>query len=142
MLRKRLQRAGLDLPVIGGFEVVYKAKRKVWVLHINLVIVGGDNKAHERFKASFEDSDIERPIMGVPLNDPAEQLSYVLKFNTYHRPYEQKGSARSEAKPLNGREHAALVKWMRRLQFQDFLFLVNARRKGGSRIVLQAKAND
>jgi hypothetical protein len=130
MLRKRLQRAGLDVPVIGGFEVVYKAEAKVWVLHINLVIIGGGKEAHKVFRKSFEASDMDRPIVSVRLSDPAEQLSYVLKFTTYHRPYERQGAAKSPAKPLNGRQHAALVKWMSQLEFKDFLLLINARRSG------------
>jgi hypothetical protein len=129
-LRKRLKRAGLDVPVIGGFEVVYKARRKVWVLHINLVIFGGTENAHENFETSFDNSDIDRPVDSATLNDPAEQLSYVLKFTTYHRPYERQSSAKSPAKPLNGRDHARLVEWMSELEFGDFLFLVNARRNG------------
>jgi hypothetical protein len=116
-LRKRLQRAGLDVPVIGGFEIVYKAKNNAWVLHANLVIIGGGKEAHKAFKKSFEASDMDRPVVSVKLSDPAEQLSYILKFNTYHRPYEQRGSTRSMAKPLNGRDHARLVEWMSRLQF-------------------------
>jgi hypothetical protein len=129
-LRKRLQRSGLDVPVIGGFEVVYKAKRKVWVLHINLVVVGGDKEAHKKFRKGFDGSDLDRPLISAKLTDPAQQLSYVLKFSTYHRPYEQQGPAKSPAKSLNGRQHAALVKWMSRFEFKDLLFLVNARRSG------------
>jgi hypothetical protein len=130
LLRKRLQRAGLDVPVIGGFEVVYKARRKVWVLHVNLVMIGGDKKTHKNFKRSFDSSDIDRPVDSATLNDPAKQLSYVQKFATYHRPYERQGAAKSPAKPLNGRQHAALVKWMSQLEFKDFLLLINARRSG------------
>jgi hypothetical protein len=129
-LRKRLKRAGLDVPVVGGFEVVYKARRKVWVLHINLMILGGTEKAHDNFETSFEASDLDRPVVSVKLSDPAEQLSYVLKFGTYHRPYERQGAAKSPAKPLNGRQHAALVEWMSKLEFGDFLLLINARRRG------------
>ena len=45
-LRKRLSRNGLnDAAVIGGYEIVYRAKSKTWVLHINLVVIGGTNKA-------------------------------------------------------------------------------------------------
>jgi hypothetical protein len=130
LLRKRLQRAGLNVPVIGGFEVVYKAKRKIWVLHINLVIVGGDKEAHERFKKTFDGSDIDRPVMSTNLTDPAEQLSYVLKFTTYHRPFEQQSSGKSPAKSLNGRQHATLVEWMSQFEFKDFLLLINVRRRG------------
>jgi hypothetical protein len=130
LLRKRLLRAGLNVPVIGGFEVVYKAKRKVWILHINLLIVGGKKEAHEAFKETFDDSIFDRPIMATELNDPVEQLSYISKFTTYHRPYEQQGPARTPAKPLNGKQHAALITWMSRFEFKDFLLLINARRRG------------
>ena len=130
MLRKRLQRAGLDVPVIGGFEMVYKARRKVWILHINLVIVGGEKEAHEAFEKTFDDSDLERAVDSADLNDPAKQLSYISKFTTYHRPYEQRGSDKPPAKPLNGKQHAALVAWMAQFKFKDFLLLINARRRG------------
>jgi hypothetical protein len=106
LLRKRLERAGLGkVPVIGGFEIVYKAKRQVWVLHINLVAIGGKKRAHKKFKQAFKSSDIGRPISREKLNDPADQLSYILKFGTYHRPHEQHGSVKATAKPLNPREH-------------------------------------
>jgi hypothetical protein len=138
-LRKRLERTGLGkVPVIGGFEIVYKAKRQVWVLHVNLVVIGGKKSAHNKFKQDFENSDMERPIIGAKLKDPPEQLSYILKFGTYHRPYEQHGPNRSDAKPLNPREHAGLVKWMSQFEFNDFLFLVNARRKA-SKITLRGQ---
>jgi hypothetical protein len=130
LLRKRLERAGLDVPVIGGFEMVYKARRKVWVLHINLVIVGGNKEAHEAFERTFDDSDLDRAVDPADLKDPIEQLSYVSKFTTYHRPYERRGSDKSPAKPLNGKQHAALVTWMAQFEFKDFLLLINARRKG------------
>ena len=137
LLRKRLERAGLGkAPVIGGFEIVYKAKRRVWVLHVNLVVIGGKKSAQKEFKRSFENSDIERPIIRRKLKDPPEQLSYILKFSTYHRPHEQRGPKKSKAKPLNGREHAALLEWMSQFKFNDFLFMVNARR-GGSKITLR-----
>jgi hypothetical protein len=141
-LRKRLERAGLiNVPVIGGFEIVYKAKSKVWVLHLNLVIIGGKMSAHKEFKRGFENSDTERPIVGAKLKDALEQLSYILKFSTYHRPHQQRGSTKASAKPLNPREHAALVKWMSQFEFKDFLFLVNARREA-SKITLRDQADD
>jgi hypothetical protein len=141
-LRKRLERAGLvKVPVIGGFEIVYKAKRRVWVLHINLVVIGGKKRAHDKFKQGFESSDMERPIIEAELKDPAEQLSYILKFGTYHRPHEQHGPRRSDAKPLNPREHAELLNWMARFEFKDFLFLVNAKR-AASKITLRRQPDN
>jgi hypothetical protein len=140
-LRKRLQRPGLaNVPVIGGFEIVYKAKRQVWVLHINLVMIGGDKSARKAFKKTFQDDDLDRPLVRATLKDKAEQLSYVLKFTTYHRPYEQQGSAKTEAKPLNPKEHAALLKWMSQFEFEYFLLLINARRQGGTKIALSPPA--
>jgi len=130
-LRKRLQDAGLgDIPVIGGFEMIYRAREKQWILHINLVIVGATGQALAKFKKSFDASTIERPVVRVPVKDRAEQLSYVLKFTTYHRPYKQSGSSKSQAMPLNAPEHYALVKWMSQFEFNDLMFLFNARRLG------------
>jgi hypothetical protein len=141
LLRKRLRRAGLDkVPVIGGFEIVHKAKKRVWVLHANLVVIGGKKTARKKFKATFADDEIERPVLRAKLKDRAEQLSYVLKFGTYHRPLEQQGSTKSQAKPLNPKEHAALVNWMSQFGFEDFLLLINARRKSGTKIVLSSPA--
>jgi hypothetical protein len=137
VLRKRLERSGLgSVPVIGGFEIAYKAEIRAWVLHANLVMFGSKRRARKEFRKSFAGDGFERPVMKAMLKDPPQQLSYILKFNTYHRPHEQYGVAKAKAKPLNAREHAALVKWMSQFEFKDFLILMNARREGGSRIVL------
>ena len=132
ILRKRLKRAGLESAVvIGGVEVAYRAKDKKWILHINLVIIGGRKASIKKLQESFARSDIERPVVTVGLKDRLVQLSYVLKFVTYHRPFTQSGPAKSRALPLNGPDHRALVQWMRQYQFTDFVFLYNARRRAG-----------
>jgi hypothetical protein len=129
LLRKRLQRAGFDkTPIIGGYEMVYRAREKCWILHINLVIIGGDKSAFDKFRGSFSNSEFDRPVVMLELKDRPEQLSYVLKFTTYHRPNQK------DARPLNRREHNELVKWMAQFEFPDCLFLFNARRQG-SKIV-------
>jgi hypothetical protein len=141
-VRKQLERAGLgNVPVIGGIEIVYKARKRVWLLHANLVMIGGKKAARKKFTQGFKGGDIERPITRARLKKPAKQLSYILKFTTYHRPYEQQGSRKSEAKPLNPKEHAALLKWMSKFEFKDFLLLINARRQGGTRVVLSPPAD-
>jgi hypothetical protein len=133
LLRKRLDRAGLaHVPVVGGFEVIYRARSKQWVLHVNLVMFGGNEKAVAKFEEGFRDHELYRPIERVMVKDRAEQLSYVLKFTTYHRPREQHGSRKSEAVPLNPPEHFELVRWMARQEFSDYLFLFNVRRRGAS----------
>jgi hypothetical protein len=35
-----------------------------------------------------------------------------------HRPHEQQGSTKSPAKPLNPKEHAALLKWMSQFELR------------------------
>jgi hypothetical protein len=132
-LRKRLVRAGLrDVPVIGGFEVMYRADRKIWVLHMNLAIFGGDPTAISAFEQTFAESKFNRPVHTVPVKNPARQFSYLLKFTTYHRPFKQTGPAKATAKPLNPSEHYELISWMAKYEFTDHLFLFNARRYGPS----------
>lgn len=129
-LRKRLQRNGLDdAVVIGGFEIVYKASLSAWVLHANLLVIGGSKSAWRKFADSFFGKAPKRPVVKSPLLDRPKQLSYLLKFTTYHRPYTQSGASRSQAVPLNRANHVALVRWMDARDFQDFAFLFNARRR-------------
>src|ERR1700730_4123510 len=140
-LRKRLQRARLGkVRVIGGIEIVYKARKRVWLLHANLVMIGGKKAARKKFAPGFKGGDIERGIILARLKKPPKQLSYVLKFTTYHRPYEQQGSTKSEAKPLNPKEHASLLKWMSQFEIEEFVLLNIARRQGGTKIALSSPA--
>ena len=133
LLRKQLSRNGLaDVAIIGGYENVYRAQSKSWMLHLNLVIIGGTLDAIKAFEGTFCESEIDRPTMRQTLEDLKRQLSYILKFVTYHRPFAQIGSTKSTPVPLNPREHCALVSWMARWRFQDFTFLFNARREGAT----------
>lgn len=133
MLRKRLVRAGLrDVPVVGGFEVMYRADRKTWVLHMNLAIFGGDQAAIAALEQTFAKSEFNRPVQTVDVKNPVRQFSYLLKFTTYHRPFKQTGPMKSPARPLNPSEHYELISWMAKYAFTDHLFLFNARRYGAS----------
>ena len=64
-----------------------------------LILIGLDVRL--KFQTSYDDSAIERPVLKVPVKDRPEQLSYVLQFTTYHRPYKQTGPGKSQAMPLN-----------------------------------------
>ena len=131
LLRKRLNRNGLaDAAVIGGYENIYRAQSKSWMLHLNLVIIGGKVEAIRAFENTFSKSQLQKPTMLQTLEDFKRQLSYILKFVTYHRPFAQLGSTKSTPVPLNPREHCAMVSWMAQWKFQDFMFLFNARREG------------
>jgi hypothetical protein len=132
-LRKRLVRAGLGrVPIVGGFEMIYRARSKEWVLHVNLVMFGGDEKAIRKLEQGFRDGDLYRPVERTTVEDPAEQLSYVMKFTTYHRPHQQQGPKKAKAVPLNPSEHLQLIRWMDQYEFSDHLFLFNARRRGAT----------
>jgi hypothetical protein len=131
LLRKRLSRTGLaDAAIIGGYENIYRAQSKSWILHLNLVIIGGKVEAIRAFEETFSKSQIQKPTMLQTLEDLKRQLSYILKFTTYHRPFTQRGSTKSPPVPLNPPEHCALVSWMAHWKFQDFMFLFNVRREG------------
>ena len=139
LLRKRLERAGLDeASVIGGFEIFYHARSKRWVLHINLMIIGATERAIAKFENSFSANGFNRPTVTAGLRDLPEQLSYLLKFGTYHRPHKQHGPAKSQAVPLNRKEHLALVQWMHQREFKDLLFLFNANRRGSTLVLSDA----
>jgi hypothetical protein len=130
-IRKKLGRAGLGTAhCVGGFEIVYRARDKCWVLHINLLILGGNKSAVAKLGAAFATTEFDRPCQCVPLRNVVKQISYLLKFSTYHRPFRQTGSKKSPAKPLNGREHVALVNWFARYRFSDMMFLYGLRREG------------
>jgi hypothetical protein len=131
-IRHQLTRAGLEkAEVIGGFEIVYRARDKSWILHVNLLVLGYTELAINAFEKSLASTEFSRPVKTVPLKNDAEQLSYLLKFTTYHRPLVQSCSKRrSPAKPLNRREHVVLVTWMSRNKLADMMFLHGVRREG------------
>ena len=109
-LRKRLSRNGLaDAMVIGGYENIYRAKTATWILHTNLVVIGATIEALATFRKTFAASEIAKPVVKAKLQDLPEQLSYILTFTTYHRPFQQRGPNKGPALPLNPREHCALV---------------------------------
>jgi len=129
LLRKRLAISfERDVPVMGCFEVVYKATRKQWILHVNLLVIGADEAGLKTLKSQYADSLIHKPFEKANVIDPPKQLSYVAKFTTYHRPGVQSGDRKRRAKPLNPREHGELVNWMNRYRFEDFMFLRGCRR--------------
>jgi hypothetical protein len=117
---------------VGGFEMIYRARSKEWVLHINLVMFGGDPKSIAKFEEGFRENGLYRPVERTAVEDAPEQLSYILKFTTYHRPQQQRGAKKAKAVPLNPTEHLELVRWMARHEFTDHLFLFNARRRGAA----------
>jgi hypothetical protein len=122
LIATRLAQSGFDnTPVLGGFEIVYRASDHNWVLHANLLIISDRDAGG--LKWHFSSAEFNRPTYCAPLREVPEQLSYLLKFTTYHRPLRRDSSAISPAKPLNTRDHVSLVKWMAQFDFEEMIFL-------------------
>jgi hypothetical protein len=129
LLRKRLDRAGFKGAIaVGGIEVAWQAKWQRWLLHVHVLAVGVDPSAWERLEAALKDSGTDEPVQAVALRDPDEQLSYLVKFVTYHRP----GRLRV---PLPRDRLVELAAWWSRHRFEDYLFAYGARRRGGRIVV-------
>ena len=129
MLRKRLDRAGLKGSiVVGGIEASWQENWLRWLLHVHVLAIGVDVSAWEQLEAALQDSGTAKPVDHVPLRDPAEQLSYCIKFVTYHQPGRR-------LVPLPPDRLVELAAWCSRHRFEDFLFAYGARRRGGRLVV-------
>jgi hypothetical protein len=127
-LRKRLTRAGI-IAAIGGTEAKYEARRESWIVHVHLVAFGVDDAAIRRLKRMAQKDGLKRPVMAQPLRDRAQQISYLQKFSTYHRPGSpNRGKASSV--PMHHLQIGQLARWTEVHKFKDFLFLLGFRRRG------------
>jgi hypothetical protein len=97
-------------------------------LHAQVLAIGVAPNAWTRLEAALEKSSTWRPVDVVPLRDPDEQLSYCIKFVTYHQP----GRRRI---PLAPDRLVELAAWQSQYRFADFLFAYGARRRGGRIVV-------
>jgi hypothetical protein len=132
-LRKRLKRTGITA-AIGGTEQNYDAARDVWIVHFHLLVFGTSDDAYRRLAEIARKDGFDRPIKRQPLKDPARQLSYIQKFQTYHRPGKPGMRGKGRAYRLAPIQIGQLASWTSQFQFNDFLFLLGFRRLG-SRIV-------
>jgi hypothetical protein len=129
MLRKRLDRAGFKGAIVaGGIEVAWQVKWDRWLLHAQVLAIGVDADTWKRLEAALKDSGTADPVRPVPLRHPDEQLSYCIKFVTYHQP----GRRRV---PLPPDRLVELAAWQSQYRFEEFLFAYGARRRGGRLVV-------
>jgi hypothetical protein len=129
MFRKRLDRAGFKgAIVVGGIEVAWQENHQRWLLHAQVLAIGVDAQAWRQLEADLDQSGTADPVMPKLLCDPDEQLSYCIKFVTYHQP----GRRRVTLPPDRLVELAA---WCSRHRFEDYLFAYGARRRGGRLVV-------
>ena len=129
MFRKRLDRAGFKgAIVVGNIEVAWQEHWQRWLLHAHVLAIGVDPQAWEQLEAALEKSGTADPVRPVALCNPDEQLSYCIKFVTYHQPGRR-------VVPLPGERLVELAAWWSRHRFEDFLFAYGARRRGGCLVV-------
>ena len=129
MFRKRLDRAGFKgAIVVGGIEVAWQENWQRWLLHAQVLAIGVDANAWEQLEAALKKSGTAKPVDHVALRDPDEQLSYCIKFVTYHQPGRR-------LVPLPRDRLVELAAWWSRHRFEDFLFAYGARRRGGRLVV-------
>ena len=129
MFRKRLDRAGFKgAIVVGGIEVAWQENWQRWLLHAQVLAIGVDANAWERLEAALEDSGTADPLVVVALRNFDKQLSYCIKFVTYHQPGRR-------LVPLPRDRLVELAAWWSRHRFEDFLFAYGARRRGGRLVV-------
>lgn len=135
-LRKRFDRAGLKgATFIGGTEANWQVKHQRWLLHVHLLAVGMTEADWDRLDEAWVDSGTEDPIMTEELRDLGEQLSYLVKFHTYHRPGQSLANRRAPAYALPDDRLAELATWSSQYRLDDFLFLYGARRRGNNIVV-------
>ena len=82
----------------------------------------------ERLEAALAKSGTADPVDVRALCDPDEQLSYCIKFVTYHQPGRR-------PVPLPPDRLAELAAWWSRYRFEDYLFTYGAPRRGGQLVV-------
>ena len=129
-LRQRLRRCGfVGSLVVGGTEVSYSARTETWTLHFHVVVVDAQPEAI-RLLADKCAKDGRWAVKCEDLRDRVRQLSYLQKFSTLHRPGRVRPGQRARAFPLPKLQLLELVDWLSRHNFEDFLFLFGARRRG------------
>jgi hypothetical protein len=148
-LRKRLERSGFSGSVmVGGTELTWVEKFRHWVLHVHVLAMDASDGSWRRLRKMYRNDATTgdgrasdpaiattrrrfRAIVVKNLRHATDQCSYLLKFQTIHRPATQQGVRRAPVVPLRGEPLVELIEWRNSYQLDDFLFLYGARRRGG-----------
>jgi hypothetical protein len=135
-LRKRLHRSGFGRSLLlGGTEINWDGAAKSWTLHIHLLAIGVPPAAWKRLSSALRGIGPKYPVKVQLLRNPARQISYSIKFHTYFRPHSRSGGVRPRAVPLPPDRLWELAEWWSAYNFEDFIFLSGARRRGGQIVV-------
>jgi hypothetical protein len=137
---QRLRRAAPSAEfVLGGIEAEYRQGDDAFLLHAHLLVSPLPRDELNALRSAFANIDVARPIKVQKLKDAARQISYLIKFTTFHRPGSQKGSRRPRAIPLPDPALKQLTLWRARYAFLDFVFMMHLRRKNGDLVQIDDK---
>ena len=129
---QRIRRAAPSVGfALGGIEADYRQTDDAFLVHAHLLVSRLPRDEMKALRSAFADIGATRAIKVQPLLDPAEQISYLLKFATFHRPGSQNGPYRPRATPLPDAALKQLTVWRSRYGFLDFVFMMGLRRRGG-----------
>jgi hypothetical protein len=130
-LRKRFDRAGLTgSTLVGGTEVAWQAQHQRWLLHAHLLAIDVPKTAWGKLDKAWANSGTGDPIQTDELRDLGEQLSYLVKFHTYHKPGESRANRRARAYPLPRDRLVEFARWSSQYRLEDFLFVYGKRKRG------------
>lgn len=136
---QRFRRAALSVKfVLGGIEAEYQHSNDAFIVHAHLLVSQLPRDEKKALRSAFANIDAKRTAKIQPLRDAPRQISYLLKFATYHRPGSQTGSRRAAAFPLPDHALKALTLWRARHSLMDFVFMMGFRRKGSDLVRINA----
>jgi hypothetical protein len=122
---------------LGGIEADYRQRDDTFLVHAHLLVSKLPRDEWKALRSAFADIGVTRPVKVQRLRDPAAQISYMLKFTTFHRPGSQKGSRRPTAVPLPDQALKRLMLWRARHVFLDFVMMMGLRRRGGDLVRIE-----
>jgi len=123
--------------VLGGIEAEYLRGDDAFLVHAHLLVSRLPRDELKALRSAFADIDVARAVKVQAMRDPAAQISYLLKFTTYHRPGSQNGSRRPTAIPLPDHALKQLTLWRARHGFLDFVLMMGLRRSGGDLVRIE-----
>jgi hypothetical protein len=77
--------------VLGGIEAEYRLGDDAFLLHAHLLVSPLPRDELNELRSAFANIDAVRPIEVQQLKDAPRQISYLIKFTTFHRPGSQNG---------------------------------------------------
>jgi hypothetical protein len=120
--------------VIGAIHGEYDKQRQYWQPHLHLIAQGLSEKSeklirHRHYRPS---AYVSRPMVVQPLENPARQVSYLLKsyWPMRIRYIDAYGEERSSFQRIAEPYQAAYLVMLNRFNLLDFVLLIGVRRNG------------